>query len=71
VGEVFFKLMKEDPDSILGQGVGVVPPAIADRIPRANTFGAAPDGRFALADLVRYAHDIPLAPTAQANFGVR
>ena len=74
VCEVFFKLMLKDPDSILGQAQTVVPPAVATRIPTPGRFGAAADGRFALADLMKYVHSGPLgplSPTPRANFGLR
>ena len=74
VCEVFFKLMLKDPDSILGQAQTGVPPTVATRVPAPGRFGAAADGRFALADLMKYVHDVPLGPltpTPRANFGLR
>jgi hypothetical protein len=70
VGEVFFKLMKEDSESILGTGTTVVPHDVAGRVPAAGQFGAGEDGRFTLAHVMRYVHALPLTVTPQANFGL-
>ena len=71
VGEVFFRLMKEDPQSVLGSDPTVVSPDIAGRIPVAGQFGAGDEGRFTLADLMKYVHGMPgLTVISQANFGL-
>jgi Animal haem peroxidase len=70
VGEVFFKLMKEDSESILGKGTTVVPRDVAGRVPAAGQFGAGEGGRFTLAHVMRYVHALPLTVTPQANFGL-
>lgn len=71
VGEVFFKLMKEDPESILGKDPTKVPRNIAERIPKANEFGAGADGRFTLGHLVKFAHGLnEMTPVSPLNFGL-
>jgi hypothetical protein len=69
VGEVFFKLMKEDPESILGKGPTLAD-GIAGRTPKPGEFGADAEGRFTLAHLVSFAHGLKMTPVSPLNFGL-